>query len=536
MICGDEVKAVVVDIGSNLSKLGTAGQDCPRHIFRSEIGVQQDNGAGNLHYGDSGLRFIDENLDICSMGEYSGSAISDKWDHVDKLLNHGIRDCMKVDPSEYNLFLAKNNVITDDEKGLDRILEICFESVSAPALYMCSSSALSAFSMGKQTCMVVDIGASGTTICPVIDGYELVIPKIFTSRGGNMFDRAIRKHVEETMDVGLRPWYEYNASRREAATLKLSAEAVAAEMGEGEVKQSSSMAKPAIHAKSVKTTISFRETHVMDMVRDLKHWMCFIPYVPLAFNTRKSYFSQYGDMLPPNYELPDGTTVIPSNDSICAIPEQLLFPYHPTIQVADPKTLGSPEMYIGSTRQRAQLLKSKVELWNSSVSSSINDSVSNSIDSINSSNSSSSSSSSASGLSSHGVARQACEQYLMSTEMNSYDAERDSLSDLIYASINQCDVDVRKELFQNILLVGGGSQITGLSQRLVAELGELTPSYIKPKIIPTVPCSSIEKTNAAWIGGSILSICGSFQQEWLSKWEYSEHGADRIVAQNRFVH
>jgi len=51
------------------------------------------------------------------------------------------------------------------------------------------------------------------------------------------------------------------------------------------------------------------------------------------------------------------------------------------------------------------------------------------------------------------------------------------------------------------------------------------------KLVNALP---IERQNAAWIGGSILSICGSFQQQWLMKSEYEEMGGYR--AKDRFNH
>jgi actin-like protein 6A len=33
---------------------------------------------------------------------------------------------------------------------------------------------------------------------------------------------------------------------------------------------------------------------------------------------------------------------------------------------------------------------------------------------------------------------------------------------------------------------------------------------------------------SAWVGGSILSSLGSFQQMWMSRQEYQEHGAIMI--------
>ena len=44
----------------------------------------------------------------------------------------------------------------------------------------------------------------------------------------------------------------------------------------------------------------------------------------------------------------------------------------------------------------------------------------------------------------------------------------------------------------------------------------------------------MERHHAAWVGASILGICGSFQQLWLTKQEYDELGAERAAL--RFDH
>ena len=51
------------------------------------------------------------------------------------------------------------------------------------------------------------------------------------------------------------------------------------------------------------------------------------------------------------------------------------------------------------------------------------------------------------------------------------------------------------------------------------------------KLVTSLP---VERQHAAWIGGSILGICGSFQQLWLTRAEYEELGAHR--AAQRFCH
>jgi len=88
------------------------------------------------------------------------------------------------------------------------------------------------------------------------------------------------------------------------------------------------------------------------------------------------------------------------------------------------------------------------------------------------------------------------------------------LQRLIHQSLTQIlDIDVRKELAANILL---------LDKRLSAELAHVFPCSYKYKVIASK--NSVENRYAAWIGGSILSSLGSFQQLWLSKKEYEECG------------
>jgi hypothetical protein len=101
------------------------------------------------------------------------------------------------------------------------------------------------------------------------------------------------------------------------------------------------------------------------------------------------------------------------------------------------------------------------------------------------------------------------------------DAETASLPELVRAATLRSDVDCRKDLLLNTCLVGGGALIDGVSPRLQFELGELLPAHLKCKMQTQLP---EERQNAAWIGGSILAICGSFQQMWISRQEWLEYG------------
>ncbi len=45
------------------------------------------------------------------------------------------------------------------------------------------------------------------------------------------------------------------------------------------------------------------------------------------------------------------------------------------------------------------------------------------------------------------------------------------------------------------------------------------------KIKVVAPAAAQERRFLTWLGGSILASLGSFQQMWMSRAEYQEHGA-----------
>jgi actin-related protein len=106
-----------------------------------------------------------------------------------------------------------------------------------------------------------------------------------------------------------------------------------------------------------------------------------------------------------------------------------------------------------------------------------------------------------------------------------------SIRELIQASLSAVpDADIRKELTSNIILTGASSLYGNMEQRLSLELSALLPNVFKTKVIASR--DSVERRFAPWIGASILSSLGSFQQLWLGRREYDEYGA--LLSLQRF--
>jgi actin-related protein len=97
--------------------------------------------------------------------------------------------------------------------------------------------------------------------------------------------------------------------------------------------------------------------------------------------------------------------------------------------------------------------------------------------------------------------------------------EAPGIHEALYNSIMKCDADIRKELYENIVLAGGSTMFEGIAERLTKEITALAPEGMRVKII-----APPERKYSAWIGGSIMASLSTFQQMWITKEEYDESG------------
>ncbi|KAL5833244.1 hypothetical protein ACOSQ3_016918 [Xanthoceras sorbifolium] len=84
--------------------------------------------------------------------------------------------------------------------------------------------------------------------------------------------------------------------------------------------------------------------------------------------------------------------------------------------------------------------------------------------------------------------------------------EAPGIHETTYNSIMKCDVDIRKDLYGNIVFSGGSTMFPGITDRMSKEITDLTPSSMKIKVV-----APPEKKYSVWI-------------MWISKAEYDESG------------
>jgi len=97
--------------------------------------------------------------------------------------------------------------------------------------------------------------------------------------------------------------------------------------------------------------------------------------------------------------------------------------------------------------------------------------------------------------------------------------EADGIHRMALSSIQRCGVDVRKYLYNNILLSGGTTTFSGFEKRFTHSLQSILPSTT------SITVNSPNNRNySVWIGGSVLASLNTFQQMWIDRKLYDEEG------------
>ncbi|KAM3603108.1 uncharacterized protein V6R79_016695 [Siganus canaliculatus] len=99
--------------------------------------------------------------------------------------------------------------------------------------------------------------------------------------------------------------------------------------------------------------------------------------------------------------------------------------------------------------------------------------------------------------------------------------DHNGMHENIFRSILSSDVDLRRYFLANIVLSGGNTLLSGLPERLQAEIRDLIPADMGESIHVTSPK---DRDFSVWSGGAVLANLPSFSSAWISQAEYEEYG------------
>ncbi|KAF1956632.1 Actin/actin-like protein [Byssothecium circinans] len=200
---GDEVSAIVLDPGYWTTRAGFAGEDVPKSVCPSFYGQVDSESGSKYLFGENAIHTVVDNLEI--KNPWGSDGIVEDWDTATKIWEYAITSRLTGakpgDPTKNGLNDGTNtngdamevdmDAVENQEKPLEdspllvtepgwnsakareKYIEIAMEEWGAPAFYLQKTGVLAAFASGKASGIIIDVGASHTSVTPVLDGMVL---------------------------------------------------------------------------------------------------------------------------------------------------------------------------------------------------------------------------------------------------------------------------------------------------------------------------------------------------------------------------
>ena len=176
----DEVTTLVVELGSFMTKAGFAGDDAPRAVFPSIVGRPRHSGV-MIGMGQKDSYVGDEaqsKRGILTMKYPIDQGVITNYDDLEKILHHTVYNELRVAPEEHPLLLLTGTPCPP-ARELEKLTQIAFESFNVPAACIVPAQLAALYASGRTTGLVVSIGATQTSVVPVLEGSPCSVFPLF---------------------------------------------------------------------------------------------------------------------------------------------------------------------------------------------------------------------------------------------------------------------------------------------------------------------------------------------------------------------
>ena len=162
---------IVIDGGSSYTRAGLAGEDTPRKVFPSVVGILSQQGVmvgmddTRIFCGEEAIKkrvflFLSYPLE---------HGIVTNWDRMEMLLEHTFQEELRVNIEEHPVLFTESPL--SSYLNREKFTEVLFEVFKPQVGYYSNSQVLALFSQGKTTGVVVDSGNASTHIVPIFKGH-----------------------------------------------------------------------------------------------------------------------------------------------------------------------------------------------------------------------------------------------------------------------------------------------------------------------------------------------------------------------------
>ncbi|PVU87906.1 hypothetical protein BB559_005823 [Furculomyces boomerangus] len=488
---GDEVNALVLDVGSMWTRAGFAGEESPYAYFPTSVGYMIDSDSESsknnkkapeqnptiesnnenaekndsmdvdtetnknekstndseksdtrlkYYVGNSGISLFRPGMEVKNV---LADGMVDDWDAYEKILDYALYNQLRINPEEHPIMVSEASWNSAEKR--EKLTELMFEKFKCPGFYVCKSAVLTAFGTGKSTALVVDSGADFSSAVPVYDGYVLQKGIVRQNLGGNVISDLIVDYLKEEQNYQITPLFEIKRKER-------------VEVGK----------QPIFDRRDLGgITDSFRNYMIRQTVLEYKESVCQVLEYPYDENTASSRGNK-------SFEFPDGFSLVLGSR-----------------RFYEPEVMFQPNLFFNKDRTR---IGKNLENMNTDK----NDENINGNQNMNNNT---------------------------NLERKKDAHEYMSIQELAYRAVSKCDVDLRPHLLHNVVLTGGNTLFPGFTERFSNELPKLCQSS---RVRIHTPGSTIDRRYTAWLGGSILASLGTFHQMWISSEEYQEQGTSIV--------
>ncbi|TDH70599.1 uncharacterized protein CCR75_006416 [Bremia lactucae] len=310
MYCGDDVEAVVGDVGIGLSKFGMAGEDTPQMVIPSMVGRRAPP-SKDVVLGDLWHR---HDLEVLWLPQVRNT------DFIEHIWTHAFKS-LRVEPTSHPIIASVASCFANDAAcsaasgDREKYMEIMFETFQVPAFYMAKDAMLDAFAFGRSLALVAEIGAGASRVVPVYEGYALEKPAQYSSVGCNQMSDYLEHLVvtRKPNPITLRPRGTF-IRKMNVLTGALESSALTEELTTPPV-------MPLSYLKFLRS----------DLIRNMREAVCVMSETPLKLDCEGSpgqatlSCSEILNFKEQQYELPDGQKVVLGKERY-EVPELLLHP------------------------------------------------------------------------------------------------------------------------------------------------------------------------------------------------------------------
>ena len=190
------VGTLTFDVGSVVTRAGFAGDDCPRSIYPSSIGVWvDDSGCQNHAVMERKNSFNPATLARIQTRQFvPANAGGDLW-ILRNLLEHGLKHLGCTSWTEHPVVLSEP---TDTSTSTRRqTAEFMFEELGVPALCISRAAELIAISLGHATASVLEVGGDASTAAVVADGAVIARSVRKSKLGGTLLAQMLMKSLSQ---------------------------------------------------------------------------------------------------------------------------------------------------------------------------------------------------------------------------------------------------------------------------------------------------------------------------------------------------